>query len=155
VIAEEALFDAFLGRESMAWVSGDDICQKMNRRKRHRPSVSSRFYAFIKARQIDGTIDQGPRYGSYCLTAARVIAGWGVVSEGRCSYPRGMIEGISALPRLDLGELGSDLEALSLGESGETITDNHRASSANTGKEAIYVVMTIRAPRVLRWRRNP
>ena len=36
-------------------------------------------------------MNEGPRYGSYCLTFARVLAGWGAVSERRWPYPRGAV----------------------------------------------------------------
>jgi hypothetical protein len=36
-------------------------------------------------------MDRGPKYGSYCLTAARVTAGWGVVAEQRWRYPHGPV----------------------------------------------------------------
>ena len=53
---------------------------------RHRPWIPSLNYGFIRARQLDGTLFQGPRKGSYVLTAARVCAGWGSVSAQR--WPR-------------------------------------------------------------------
>ncbi len=60
-------------------------------RRRGRPFKISRMYAFYKARQIDGSIAEGSRYGSFGLTAARVSAGWGAVAEHRWPYPRGPV----------------------------------------------------------------
>ena len=48
-------------------------------------------YGFNKARIIDGSMNEGPKYGSYCLTAVRVRAGWGVVAEHRWPFPRGHV----------------------------------------------------------------
>src|SRR6266478_2762034 len=42
-----------------------------------RPYRPSRMYGFVRARQLDGTMEKGSRHGSYCLTAARVMMGWG------------------------------------------------------------------------------
>jgi hypothetical protein len=36
-------------------------------------------------------MEKGSRYGSHCLTAARVMMGWGTVAEARWSYPAGKI----------------------------------------------------------------
>jgi hypothetical protein len=41
---------------------------------------------FIRQRQLDGTLFEGRRVGSYVLTALRVCVGWGMVSEKR--WPR-------------------------------------------------------------------
>lgn len=61
------------------------------RRKRNRPFTHSRLYGFYKARLLDGTLDRGPRYGSYCITAMRVWAGWGQVAEWRWPMTRGPV----------------------------------------------------------------
>jgi hypothetical protein len=52
----------------------------------------SKAYSFNKARQLDGTMDKGSRYGSYCLTAARVWMGWGAVAQHRWPRPQGPVE---------------------------------------------------------------
>jgi hypothetical protein len=49
-------------------------------------------YGFYKSRQLDGTLDKGPRYGSHCLTAARIAMGWGTVAEQRWPMPRGKVD---------------------------------------------------------------
>jgi hypothetical protein len=54
-----------------------------SRRRVWHPSVT---YGFVRSRQLDGTLFEGPRIGSYVLTAARVCAGWGTVSAKR--WPR-------------------------------------------------------------------
>ncbi len=41
----------------------------------------STLYSFNKQRQLDGTIDLGPKHGSYCITTARVAAGWGLLPK--------------------------------------------------------------------------
>jgi len=61
------------------------------RRKRNRPFTHSRLYGFYKARLLDGTLDRGPRYGSYCITAMGVWAGWGQVAEWRRPLTRGPV----------------------------------------------------------------
>ena len=60
-------------------------------KRRGRPYLLSRMYCFNKARQLDGTMDKGSRYGSFCLTAARVTMGWGTVTEQRWPMPRGQV----------------------------------------------------------------
>lgn len=42
----------------------------------------------MRARQLDGTLSEGPRVGTYMITAERISAGWGAVSEKRCPEPR-------------------------------------------------------------------
>lgn len=59
-----------------------------SKRRRLRVWRTSPMYGFNLARQLDGTMDRGPRYGSHCLTAARVRAGWGCVAYWRWPYPR-------------------------------------------------------------------
>ena len=56
--------------------------------RRGRPFIESRLYSFYRSRQLDGTVDLGPRYGTYCLTAARVSARWGAVAEHRWPHSR-------------------------------------------------------------------
>lgn len=60
----------------------------MTYKRRGRPFCASRIYWFNRARQLDGTMDKGPRYGSYCLTQRRVMAGWGCIAEWRWPQPR-------------------------------------------------------------------
>jgi hypothetical protein len=60
--------------------------------RRGRRYLASTMYAFNKARQLDGTISEGSKYGSYCLTAARVLMGWGSVSYNRWPTPRGLVQ---------------------------------------------------------------
>lgn len=61
----------------------------LKKRKRNvRPSTA---YLFHRSRQLDGTLSNGPRYGSYCITAARVLAGWGTISEKRFPVPKPLI----------------------------------------------------------------
>jgi hypothetical protein len=55
--------------------------------KRLRPWQLSRMYGFVRSRQLDGTLAQGPRVGIYLVTGMRVLAGWGAISEWRCPYP--------------------------------------------------------------------
>jgi hypothetical protein len=43
-------------------------------------------YGFVRGRQLDGTLYEGPRVGSHVLTAHRILAGWGMVSAKR--WPR-------------------------------------------------------------------
>jgi hypothetical protein len=59
--------------------------------RRGRVFYISRFYGFYRGRQLDGTVHLGPRYGSYCLTAARIEASWGLLAEHRWPYPRGHV----------------------------------------------------------------
>ena len=59
----------------------------MTYKRRGRPFRISLIYGFNLARQLDGTMDKGPRYGSYCLTARRVHAAWGTVAEWRWPQP--------------------------------------------------------------------
>jgi hypothetical protein len=54
-----------------------------HRRRAWHPSLN---YGFIRARQLDGTLFEGQRVGSYVLTAYRIGAGWGMVSAKR--WPR-------------------------------------------------------------------
>ena len=61
-------------------------------RRRGRPFQISRAYAFQRARQLDGSIDEGPKYGSFCLSAHRVSTGWGAIAEHRWPYPRGKVD---------------------------------------------------------------
>ncbi len=63
----------------------------MTYNRRGRPFKISRLYGFNKSRQLDGTMSEGSQYGTYCLTAARVSAGWGSVAEHRWPYPRGNV----------------------------------------------------------------
>jgi hypothetical protein len=57
----------------------------MGRRKRARKWESSRLYSFVRARQLDGTINdyERPRVGVYVVTAARIYGSWGRVSQRR------------------------------------------------------------------------
>ena len=55
----------------------------MGKQKRARGWQPSRLYSFVRARQLDGTIDQGPRVGVYVVTAARILGSWGRVSQRR------------------------------------------------------------------------
>jgi hypothetical protein len=52
-------------------------------KKRKRAWRRSITYGFVRQRQLDGTILEGPRVGSHIITAGRVIAGWGTISESR------------------------------------------------------------------------
>ena len=78
-------------------------------KKVNRPRVwqPSRIYGFVRARQLDGTLDKGPKLGSYVLTAMRVSAGWGWVSEKRWSYPKPVVwpptepEGLDRIARFN------------------------------------------------------
>jgi hypothetical protein len=63
----------------------------MRPRPRRRDWRISRMYGFIRSRQLDGTLNQGPRVGTYVITAHRIHAGWGTVSETRFPYPKGKI----------------------------------------------------------------
>jgi GNAT superfamily N-acetyltransferase len=56
--------------------------------KRRRFWQISRIYGFIRARQLEGTLILGPRQGVFIINAARVLAGWGHVSETRWPYPK-------------------------------------------------------------------
>jgi hypothetical protein len=46
-------------------------------------------FGFYRSRQLDGTIGNGPRYGTYVLSSSRVHAGWGAVSDRFWQTPRG------------------------------------------------------------------
>jgi hypothetical protein len=48
----------------------------------------SRIYGFIRSRQLDGTMDKGPKHGTFCLTGVRVQMSWGSVAEHRWPFPR-------------------------------------------------------------------
>jgi hypothetical protein len=48
----------------------------------------SRYYGFVRSRQLDGTINEGPEVGVYLVTGCRISAGWGMVAESRWPYPR-------------------------------------------------------------------
>jgi hypothetical protein len=71
----------------------------MTYKRRRRPFITSRMYGFNLARQLDGTMDKGPRYGSYVLTVRRVHAGWGCVAEWR--WPRPVVWPPQEPPGLD------------------------------------------------------
>jgi len=62
-----------------------------HRERRWRPYRPSGMYGFVRARQLDGTMEKGSRYGSYCRSAARVTMGWGTVAETRWPYPLGKV----------------------------------------------------------------
>lgn len=68
------------------------------RQKRKRPWTSSITYGFVRSRQLDGTLFEGPRIGTYIVSSARVLAGWGCVSEKR--WPR-LRRGIDFWPPLE------------------------------------------------------
>jgi hypothetical protein len=55
-------------------------------KKRKRTWQSSITYGFVRARQLEGTILERPGVGTHIITAGRVFAGWGIVSESR--WPR-------------------------------------------------------------------
>jgi hypothetical protein len=57
--------------------------------RRKRTWQLSRIYGFVRSRELDGTLADGPKVGTYVLTACRVSAGWGNVSEKRWPYPKG------------------------------------------------------------------
>jgi hypothetical protein len=63
----------------------------MKRRKKQRPFIGSRMYGFYRSRQIDGTMSEGSKYGTYELTACRVHVGWGAVSDRFWQTPRGAV----------------------------------------------------------------
>jgi hypothetical protein len=48
-------------------------------------------YGFVRSRQLDGTLAEGPKFGSYIITNNRVLASWGMVSEKRWPYPKGRV----------------------------------------------------------------
>jgi hypothetical protein len=54
--------------------------EKRKRRRIWRPSI---LYGFVRSRQLDGTLNEAPRVGTYIITSARVMASWGWVSEAR------------------------------------------------------------------------
>lgn len=60
--------------------------RSVGRRKRKRIWQPSTLYGFVRARQLEGTLNEGPRVGTYIVTAGRVLASWGCVSEKR--WPR-------------------------------------------------------------------
>jgi hypothetical protein len=61
------------------------------KRRPWRPFRPRLTYGFVRARQLDGTMEKGSRHGSHCLTAARVSMGWGMVAETRWPYPLGKV----------------------------------------------------------------
>lgn len=60
----------------------------MAKLKRPRNWAPSLVYGFVRARQLDGSLADGPRVGVYGISSMRVHAGWGLVSAKRWSYPR-------------------------------------------------------------------
>ena len=58
----------------------------VKRRKRKRIWQSSTLYGFVRARQLEGTLNESPRVGTHIVTVGRVSASWGGVSEKR--WPR-------------------------------------------------------------------
>jgi hypothetical protein len=62
--------------------------RRMHKAKHARRWQMSVTYSFVRARQLDGTLSEGPKVGTYLITAERVYAGWGRVSEKRCPYPK-------------------------------------------------------------------
>jgi hypothetical protein len=58
----------------------------VGRRKRRRIWQPSILYSFVRARQLEGTLNESPRVGVHIVTAGRVFASWGRVSEKR--WPR-------------------------------------------------------------------
>jgi hypothetical protein len=58
-------------------------------KKRKPARQQSITYTFVRGRQLDGTILERPRVGSHIITAGRVLAGWGTVSESRWPRRRG------------------------------------------------------------------
>ena len=54
--------------------------------KRKRIWQPSTLYGFVRARQLEGTLNDSPRVGTHIVTTGRVLAGWGCVSEKR--WPR-------------------------------------------------------------------
>lgn len=64
---------------------------EMGLKKRKRQVRPSTAYLFHRSRQLDGTLNNGPRYGSYCITAARVLASWGTISEKRFPVPKPLV----------------------------------------------------------------
>jgi len=55
-------------------------------KRRKQVQQTSVSYLFVRARQLEGTILEPPRH---IITAARVLAGWGTISESRWPRPRG------------------------------------------------------------------
>jgi hypothetical protein len=62
-----------------------------HKRRPWRPYRLSRTYGFVRSRQLDATMERGSRHGSYCLTAARVMMGWGTVADARWPTPGGKV----------------------------------------------------------------
>jgi hypothetical protein len=56
---------------------------KAKRRRTWEPSLA---YGFVRARQLDGSLAEGPSVGVYGISFMRIAAGWGCVSAKR--YPR-------------------------------------------------------------------
>lgn len=60
----------------------------MQRPKRTRNWQISRIYGFVRSRQLEGTLALSPKVGVFMITANRIHAGWGMVSERRWQYPK-------------------------------------------------------------------
>jgi hypothetical protein len=73
----------------------------MRKVKRKRYWQVSRVYGFVRTRQLEGTMDSGPRTGVFMINAYRVMAAWGVVSEKRWPYPKNEQWPITEPPGLD------------------------------------------------------
>jgi hypothetical protein len=54
--------------------------------KRKRNWQRSIQYGFVRTRELEGTMGKGPRHGAYLLSAMRVRAGWGELSDKRWPY---------------------------------------------------------------------
>ncbi len=54
--------------------------------RRRRIWQPSRLYGFVRSRQLEGTLSLSPKVGVFIITASRVRAGWGTVSEKRWPY---------------------------------------------------------------------
>jgi hypothetical protein len=74
------------GEREDGFTPNGDAVSINNAKKRKRVWRSSTTYGFVRARQLDGTILEGPRVGTHIITSCRVRAGWGIVSERR--WPR-------------------------------------------------------------------
>jgi hypothetical protein len=61
---------------------------KMRKSERRRNWQLSRIYGFVRSRQLEGTLTLSPKVGVFIITANRIQAGWGSVSEKRWQYPK-------------------------------------------------------------------
>src|ERR1700733_16035454 len=84
--------NAGLQRRSLAGEVGSMTRPRSGHKQRPwRPYRLSVMYGFVRARVLDGTREKGSRHGSYCLTAARVVMGWGTVADARWPFPLGKV----------------------------------------------------------------